>query len=52
MALVLGVELMPGQMTRDMCGLTREDLIEGMGEPVGAATYLSFVGDGAAPLFI
>ena len=51
-AQAMGVEFIPCQMTMDMFGLKREDLIEGMGEPVGAATYLSFVGDGAAPLFI
>lgn len=52
MATLLGVEFVPCQMTMDMFGIKREDLIEGMGEPVGAATYLSYVGDGAAPLFI
>ena len=52
MAALMGVEFVPCQMTMDMFGIKREDLIEGMGEPVGAATYLSFVGDGAAPLFI
>jgi peroxiredoxin family protein len=36
----------------DMFGLKREDLIDGMGEPVGAATYLGYVDDGAKPLFI
>ena len=48
----LGVEFIPCQMTMDMFGIKREDLIEGMGEPVGAATYLSYVGEGASPLFI
>jgi peroxiredoxin family protein len=52
MATMLGVEFVPCQMTMDMFGIKREDLIEGMGEPVGAATYLSYVSDGAAPLFI
>jgi peroxiredoxin family protein len=52
MATMLGVEFIPCQMTMDMFGIKREDLIEGMGEPVGAATYLSYVGEGAAPLFI
>jgi peroxiredoxin family protein len=52
MAAALGVEFIPCQMTMDLFGIKREDLIDGMGEPVGAATYLSFVGDGAAPLFI
>ena len=51
-AQAMGVEFIPCQMTMDMFGLKREDLIDGMGEPVGAATYLSFVADGAAPLFI
>ena len=52
MALALGVELMPCQMTMDMFGLTREDMIEGMGEPVGAATVVELLRNGAAPLFI
>jgi len=52
MAQLLGVEFIPCQMTMDMFGIKREDLIEGMGEPVGAATYLGFVGEGAHPLFI
>lgn len=52
MAAMLGVEFVPCQMTMDMFGLTRDDLIDGMGDPVGAATYLGYVADGAAPLFI
>jgi peroxiredoxin family protein len=52
MAQAMGVEFVPCQMTMDMFGIKREDLIEGMGEPVGAATYLGFVGEGSAPLFI
>ncbi len=52
MAQAMGVEFIPCQMTMDLFGIKREDLIEGMGEPVGAATYLSFVSDGAAPIFI
>jgi peroxiredoxin family protein len=51
-AQAMGVEFVPCQMTMDMFGLTRDDLIEGMGEPVGAATYLSYVADGASPIFI
>jgi peroxiredoxin family protein len=51
-AQALGVEFIPCQMTMDMFGIRREDLIDGMGEPVGAATYLSFIGEGAHPLFI
>ena len=52
MATLMGVEFIPCQMTMDMFGIKREDLIEGMGEPVGAATYLSYVGDNYSPLFI
>jgi peroxiredoxin family protein len=52
MALALGVELMPCQMTMDMFGLTRDDMIDGLGEPVGAATVVELLRDGAAPLFI
>jgi peroxiredoxin family protein len=52
MAQLMGVEFVPCQMTMDMFGLKREDLIDGMGEPVGAATYLGYVADGAAPIFI
>ena len=46
------VEFIPCQMTKDMFGLTRDDLIDGMGEPVGAATVIGLMNEGAAPLFI
>jgi peroxiredoxin family protein len=53
MAQALGVEFIPCQMTMDMFGLTRDDLIDGMGEPAGAATVIgAFSSEGAAPLFI
>jgi peroxiredoxin family protein len=52
MAVGLGVELMPCQMTMDMFGLRREDMIDGLGEPVGAATVVELFANGAAPLFI
>ena len=48
----MGVEFIPCQMTMDMFGLKREDLIEGMGEPVGAATVIALLSEGSAPLFI
>lgn len=48
----LGVEFMPCQMTMDMFGLKREDMIEGLGEPVGAATVIELLSNGAASLFI
>jgi peroxiredoxin family protein len=51
MAQDLGVRLVPCQMTMDLLGLTREDMIEGLGEPVGATTMLLEAQD-AVTLFI
>lgn len=48
----LGVRLIPCQMSMDMMGFRREDLIDGLEEPVGAATVLQMIADGAAPIFI
>ena len=36
----LGVKLVPCQMTMDLLGLKREDLIDGLEEPAGATTAL------------
>jgi peroxiredoxin family protein len=47
----MGVKLIPCQMTMDMMGLTREDLIDGLEEPAGAATALA-AAEGATTLFI
>ncbi len=51
-AMALGVEFMPCQMTMDMFGLKKDDMIDGLGEPVGAATVIELLANGAAPLFI
>ncbi len=48
----LGVEFLPCQMTMDMFGLSKDDLIDGMAEPVGAASVVALMSEGAAPLFI
>jgi len=40
---LMGVEFLPCQMTMDMFGLKREDMIDGLGEPVGAATVLEMM---------
>ena len=48
----MGVEFLPCQMTMDMFGLKREDMIEGMGEPVGAATVIALMTENSVPLFI
>jgi hypothetical protein len=35
-----------------MFGLTPDDMVDGLGEPVGAATVIELLANGAAPLFI
>ena len=48
----LGVRLIPCQMTMDLLGLTREDLLDGLEEPIGAATAIAEMRDAAVSLFI
>jgi peroxiredoxin family protein len=52
MASDLGVEFIPCQMTMDMFGLKPDDLIDGMGEPAGAATAIEIMTEANASLFI
>jgi peroxiredoxin family protein len=51
MAKDLGVKLVPCQMTMDLLGLQREDMIDGLDEPAGAAAMLLEAQD-AVTLFI
>ena len=48
----MGVEFIPCQMTMDMFGLKPTDMIDGMAEPVGAATVIGLMTENSAPLFI
>jgi len=48
----LGVKIYPCQMTMDLFGLNKEDLIDGLEEPVGAATMLQLATDADSTLFI
>ena len=48
----LGVRLIPCQMTMDLLGLKRSDLIDGLEDPIGAATALAHMRDAAVSLFI
>lgn len=48
----MGVRLIPCQMTMDLMGLTGEDLVDGLEEPVGAATALLHMKQSSVPLFI
>jgi peroxiredoxin family protein len=47
----LGVRFIPCQMSMDLMGIKREDLIEGVEEPIGAATML-MLAQGATTFFI
>ncbi len=52
-ATAMGVEFIPCQMTMDMFGLKREDMIDGLGEPAGAAAVLELMTQpNTASLFI
>jgi peroxiredoxin family protein len=48
----LGVCLIPCQMTMDLLGLKPEDLLDGLEEPIGAATAIAEMRDAAVSLFI
>jgi len=48
----LGVEFLPCQMTMDMFGIGKDDLIDGMSEPVGAASVIALMTENTSPLFI
>jgi peroxiredoxin family protein len=50
-AVDLGIKLVPCQMTMDLLGLRREDMIDGLAEPAGATTMLMEAQD-AITLFI
>jgi peroxiredoxin family protein len=48
----LGVRLIPCQMTMDLLGLRREDLLDDLEEPIGAATAIAEMREAAISLFI
>jgi peroxiredoxin family protein len=48
----LGVRLIPCQMTMDLLGLKSGDLLDGLEEPIGAATAIAEMRDAAVSLFI
>ena len=48
----LGVRLVPCQMTMELLGLKREDLIDGLEEPIGAATAILEMKEASVSLFI
>lgn len=48
----LGVRLIPCQMTMDLLGLKREHLLDGLEEPIGAATAIAEMREASVSLFI
>ena len=48
----LGVRLWPCQMTMDLMGLKQQDLIDGLGDPVGAAAAVAEMQQSSINLFI
>ncbi|HEY7476896.1 MAG TPA: DsrE/DsrF/DrsH-like family protein [Actinomycetota bacterium] len=48
----MGAKLIPCQMTMDLLGLKREDLLDGLEEPIGAATAILEMREAAVSLFI
>jgi peroxiredoxin family protein len=51
-AQALGVEFIPCQMSMDLFGITRDDLIDGMAEPAGAATAIEIMTEANASLYL
>ena len=51
-AQAMGVKLLPCQMSMDLMGFTNDDLIDGLEEPVGAATVLQLIASGTPAIFI
>ncbi len=52
MARDLGVRLYPCQMSMELYGLTKDDFIEGLEPPMGAATFIDMAADADITLFI
>lgn len=48
----MGVKLWPCQMTMDLMGLDRDDMIEGLDEPAGAGSAISLMKDASISLFV
>jgi peroxiredoxin family protein len=48
----MGVQMWPCQMTMDLLGIRADQMVPGLGEPVGAATALSRMSKSSINLFI
>ncbi len=52
MAADLGVRLHPCQMTMELYGLSKDDFIDGLQPPIGAASFIDMAADADITLFI
>jgi peroxiredoxin family protein len=52
MALELGVRMHPCQMTMELYGLSKEDFIDGLQPPIGAASFINMAAEADITLFI
>lgn len=52
MAVDLGVKLYPCQMTMELYGLTKDDFIDGLETPCGAASFIDMAAESDITLFI
>ena len=52
MAQALGVKLYPCQMTMDLYGFTKDDFIDGLQPPLGAASFIDMAAESDITLFI
>lgn len=52
MAIDLGVRMHPCQMTMDLYGLSKDDFIEGLNVPIGAASFINMAADADISMFI
>ncbi|MHB8504554.1 MAG: DsrE/DsrF/DrsH-like family protein [Acidimicrobiales bacterium] len=52
MAQDLGIKLYPCQMTMELYGLSKDDFIDGIQPPMGAASYINMAADADISLFI
>ena len=52
LAMGMGVNLWPCQMTMDLMGMSREDMIDGLPDPAGAGSAISLMKEAKISLFI
>ncbi|MHB8296637.1 MAG: DsrE/DsrF/DrsH-like family protein [Acidimicrobiales bacterium] len=52
MAMDLGIKFYPCQMTMDLYGLTKDDFIDGLEPPLGAASFIEMAAEADISMFI